>query len=256
MIVAMPNCSTNRLLPVLACLLVLPCPAAQPATSPSGDFTTLGACGDLVRSLILKQRILGAIQEEVSRRTSPDTVTIEEQDLQIQACPRQVDTEFVIKRAEYDAARDVTVFYLASAQQGNIPPLIVTVNKQRSVRVMVAKRDVHSGQIASMNDFVEATRSSGNLLLNAAGLSAAVPNPVRTDPVTRPALKTKPNSALLVKVGMPSELVLRGKNFTGGMTVIPLDSGRLGDEVRVRDPATQNILRATVTNINRLEEIF
>jgi len=55
---------------------------------------------------------------------------------------------------------------------------------------------------------------------------------------------------------MPSVLFLTGKNFKGRMTVVPLESGRLGDEVRVRDLGTQNILRATVTNTNQLEEIF
>jgi flagella basal body P-ring formation protein FlgA len=202
--------------------------------------------------MVLKQRILGAIQMEVLRRTAPDPVTVEEQDLQIQACPPKVDSEFVIKQAEYDAARDVTVFYLASSQSGNIPPLIVTVNKQRSVRVMVAKRDVRSGQAVSMSDFVEATRSSGNLLLPSAWLQATA----RSDSATKPASKLNPISPLLVKVGMPSELVLSGRNFKGAMTVIPLESGKLGDEVRVRDPGTQNILRATVTNINQLEQIF
>jgi flagella basal body P-ring formation protein FlgA len=205
---------------------------------------------------VLKQRILGPIREEVLRRTSPEPVTVEEQDLQIQVCPRQVDSEFVIKRAEYDTARDVTVFYLADSEKGTIPPLIVTVNKQRSLRVMVAKRDLRSGQAISMNDFAEATHSTGNLLVSGAELGAALQNPPRTDPVTNRASKSRSNAALLVKLGMPAVLFVRGKNFEGRMTVVPLESGRLGDEVRVRDPGTQNILRATVTNVNQLEDIY
>lgn len=254
--VAVSSCPTNRLPLLLACLLVLPCPAAQPAANLRGDIARLGACGDLARTMVLKQRILGAIQMEVLRRTAPDPVTVEEQDLQIQACPPQVDSEFVIKQAEYDAARNVTVFYVASSQSGNIPPLMVTVNKQRSMRVMVAKRDLRSGQAVSRNDFVEVTQSSGNLLVPSAWLWAGLAKPVLTDPATKPALKSRPNSASLVKVGMPCVLFLRGRNFKGTMTVVPLESGRLGDEVRVREPGTQNILRATVTSVNQLEEIF
>lgn len=247
---------TNRLLLLLACLLSLPCASAQPASSLPGDFADMGACGDPARMMGLKQRILGAIREEVRRRTSPNPVTIEEQDLRIQACPPAIDSEPVIKWAEYDAARDITVFHLAVSEKDNIPPLIVTVNKQRSIRVLVAKRDLRSGQAVSMNDFVAATQSSGNLLLPDADLLATSANPLRNDPTTKPASKINSNSPLLVKVGMPSELVLRGKNFRGSMTVVPLESGRLGDEVRVRDPGTHNVLRATVTNINQLEEIF
>lgn len=256
LIVAVSSCPTNRLPLLLACLLVLPCRAAQPAANLRGDIAGLGACGDPARTMVLKQRILGAIQVEVLRRTAPDPVTVGEQDLQIQACPRQADSEFVIKRAEYDVARDVTVFYLASSQSGNIPPLMVTVNKQRSMRVMVPKRDLRSGQAVSRNDFVEVTQSSGNLLAPAAWLWGGLADPFPTDPATKPASKSRPNSALLVKVGMPSVLFLKGKNFKGGMTVVPLESGRLGDEVRVRDPGTQNILRATVTSINQLEQNF
>jgi len=253
---AVPGRPTHRLLLLLACLLLFPGAAAQPAPSLLGDFTDRGACGDPARMMVLKQRILGAIREEVRRRTSPDPVMIEEQDLQIQACPPAMDSELVIKGAEYDAVRDITVFYLAVSESGNIPPLIVTVNKQRSIRVLVSKRDVHSGQAVSMNDFVEATRSSGNVLLPAAELRAELMNSARNLPPAKSGAKSIPNSPLLVKVGMPSVLFLTGKNFKGRMTVVPLESGRLGDEVRVRDLGTQNILRATVTNTNQLEEIF
>ena len=256
LMMAMPSFPSNRLLPLLACLLVLPCPAAQPAANVMGDFTPIGACDDPARTTALKQRILAAIRQEVLRRTSPDLVTVEEQDLQIQACPHQVDSDFVIKEAVYDAARDVTVFYLTSSQRENIPPLIVTVHKQRSIRVMVAKRDLRSGQAVSMNDLDEITQSSGNLLEPAARLLTGLPDPGRTDAATKPASKCRPNSALLVRVGIPSVLFVRGRNFKGRMTVVPLDSGRLGDEIRVRDPGTQNTLRATVTSTNQLEEIF
>jgi len=225
-----------------------------------GNVADVGVCGDAVRSRALKQRILGTIREEVLRRTASDPVTLEEHDLQIQACPHQGvdDSEFVIKGAEYDAARDITVFWLSSSQRGNIlPSLIVTVHKQRSMRVLVAKHQLRSGQAVSMDDLVEATQSSGNLLLPAAGLRGTVPNPVRADPAAKePASKTNPNAVLLVKVGMPSELVTRGKNFRGSMTVIPLESGKRGQELRVRDPGTRQILRARVTNVNQLEEIF
>ena len=123
---------TNRLLLLLACFLPLPCWAAEPAPNLTGHLVGINACGDWAHSMALKQKIMGTIQQEVIRRTAPDAVTVEEQDLQIQACPPQgvIDSEFVIKEAEYDAARDITVFWLASSQRGNVlPPLIVTVHK-------------------------------------------------------------------------------------------------------------------------------
>jgi flagella basal body P-ring formation protein FlgA len=221
-----------------------------------GDVPDRGPCGDRERTQVLKQKILEPIREEVRRRTSPDPVTVEEQDLRIQACPPSGEFDFVIQRAEYDATRDVTVFYLASTQRGSVPPLLVTVNKQRSIKVLVVKRDLRSGQAVGVNDLVESTQSSGNLLVRAAALLPALPDSVSSDSATRLAPKRKPNAALLVKVGMPSVLLVQGRNFRGSMTVVPLDSGRLGDEVRVRDPGTQNILRATVTDKNQLEEIF
>ena len=151
------------------------------------------------------------------RRTAPDTVMVEEQDLEIQACPPQgmVDSEFVIKEAEYDAARDITVFWLASSQKGNVlPPLIVTVHKQRSMRIMVAKRDLRSGQAVSMNDFAETTQSSGNLLCPLRGCGERLRTPLAPIRSTKkPAMKANSNSVLLVKVGMPAELVVLGKEF-------------------------------------------
>jgi flagella basal body P-ring formation protein FlgA len=243
----------------LAWLLVLPCHAAEPAAHPFGDVPGIRACGDSAGSMILRQGILTAIREEVLRRTSPDPVTIEENDLRLQACPPQgvFDSEFVITRAEYDAARDTTVFWLASSQKDNtLPSLIVTVHKQRSVKALMAKRDFRRGQWVSGDDLVEVDRSSGNVLLPDAELWKTVANPVRADASAKPVLKTNPDSVLLVKANVPSELVLLGKRFRGRMTVIPLESGRLGDEVRVRDPETRDILRATVTSRNQLEENF
>jgi len=161
--------------------------------------------------MVLKQRILGAIREEVRRRTSPDPVTIEEQDLQIQACPPAMDSELVIKRAEYDAVRDITVFYLAVSESGNIPPLIVTVNKQRSIRVLVAKRDVHSGQAVSMSDFVEATRSSGSVLLPAAELWAELMNSAAPSRRQNLAQSLSPILLCSSKLECPRCFSLRGR---------------------------------------------
>lgn len=257
---AMLSRSTNRFLILLLCLLTLPCRAAEPAPNLTGQFVGKDGCGDAARFNALKQRIMGTIQQEVIRRTAPDMITVEEQDLQIQTCPPQgaVDSEFVIKAAEYDAARDITVFWLASSQRGNVlPPLIVTVHKQRCVKIMVAKRDLRSGQVVSMNDFVETTQSSGNVLVPAVRLWGTIPSPAATDPAPqKPAIKTRSNSVMLVKVGTPAELVVTGKNFKGSMTVIPLESGGRGEELRVRDPGTRNILRARVTSTNQLEGIF
>ena len=250
---------TKSCLPLLLwCLVAMPSQAAQPAVNLTGNFTDAGACGDPARTAALKQRILAAVRAEVLRRTSPEAVTVEESDLQIQACPPQkfFDSDFVIKHAEYDAVRDVTIFLLAPLQANNIPPLVVAVHKQRSMRVFVVRHDLRSGQIVSMDDLAEVTQSSGNVLLPTARLWAGATNEARTEPVTKAASTADSHSPLLVKVGMPSELLLRGKNFRGSMTVIPLESGRLGDELRVRDPGTHNILRATVSNVDQLEQIF
>jgi len=260
MILAVLSRPTNRRLLCLMCLLTLPCQAAEPTANLKAHFNDSSACGDGLLSKALRQKILGTIREEVRRRTAPDSVTVDDQELQLQACPPPVlaGSDLVIKEAEYDAARDLTVFWLASSPRGNsLPPLIATVHKQRSRTVLVARHDVRSGQAVSMNDFVETAQSSGNLLLPSAQLWGAVPNASRPVPATQNAApKTTPNAALLVKVGMPSELVLLGKKFRGSMTVIPLESGRLGDEVRVRDPGTRNIRRAKVISINQLEETF
>lgn len=255
---AFAGCPKNCLPLLLWCFVTLPSPAAQPAVNLTGNLTGAGACGDPARMPALKQRILAAIRAEVLRRTSPEVVTVEESDLQIQACPAQpfFDSDFVIRRAEYDAVRDVTVFLLAPLQANNVPPLIVAVHKQRSMSELVARHDLRSGQIVSTDDLAQITQSSGNVLLPTARLWAKGTNEARTDQVTKAASTANSRSPLLVKVGMPSELVFRGKNFKGSMTVIPLESGRLGDELRVRDPGTKNILRATVSSVNQLEQIF
>ena len=248
----------NCLLLLLCCFVALPSQAAQPAVKLTGNLTATGICSDPARLTVLKQKILAAIRTEVARRTSREAVTVDESDLQIQACPAQAffDSDFVIRRAEYDAVRDVTLFLLAPLQANDVPPLIVAVHKQRSMSMFVARHDLHSGQIVSMDDLAQITQSSGNILLPTARLWATDTNEARADQATKAASTANPHSPLLVKLGMPSELVFRGKNFKGSMTVIPLESGRLGDELRVRDPGTQNILRATVSNVNQLEQTF
>ena len=251
---------TIRLLILLLCLPILPCHAAEPAANAPTHGVDRSACGDAARWSAFEQKILETIRNEVLRRTAPENVMIERQDLDIQACPQAafIDSELVIKRAEYDAPRGISVFWLASSRAGNtVPPLIVTVRKQRSLRVLVTRHELRTGQAVSINDFAEATQLSGNLLSPAAELWGSLPNPSHSEATAKkPSSEVKSKPVLLVKIGVPAELALLGKNFRGKMPVIPLESGSLGDELRVRDPGTHNIIRAKVTSVNQLEEIF
>lgn len=240
-------------------LVTLPCRSAEPAANLTGTPTT-SSCGNTEVSKALRQTILGTIQDEVSRRTAPEPVTIEETDLQLQVCPQPglVDSRPVIKNAEYDASRDVTLFWLGSAMKDSkLPPLIVAVHKQRSAKVLIARHSVRGGQAVSMSDFVEVTQSSGNLLSPGAQLwGANTEAPLAQTSIRKPDSARLPKAPVLVKVGVPAELVLSGQNFRGRMMVIPTGSGRMGDELRVRDPGTRNILRARVAGANQLEAIF
>lgn len=237
------------------CFAALPGAAAEPNVNPRA---IANACSNRESAGVLRQKLLAPIREEILRRTSPEAVTVEEDDLEIQSCLPEdsADFAFTVKHAEYDAVRDVTVFWLASSQRGNTrPALMITVHKRREVKVTVARHDVRSGQAVSAADFAESTRSSGNLLAPASQLWQAAGNRISAEP-KKAETKTNPRPSLLVKVGVPAELLIRGKNFQGRMSVIPLESGSNGDELRVRDPASRKILRAKVTSVNQVEEDF
>ena len=251
------GCSTTRALLLLCFLAALPSKAVQPGEALTANFAEGAICGDSVRAQVLKRKILETIRTEVLRRTSPETVTIEESDLLIQACPplEISDSDFLIKHAEYDVIHDVTIFWLASSKAGSAPPLMVTVHTRRSVKRLVARRDLHNGQAVSVDDLAEVAQSSGDLLSPTAGLGMATLSRGRTEAPPK-AEKNIRDSAWLVKVGMPSELRISGKNFRGTMTVIPLESGAQGQELRVREPGTQRIFRARVTSANQLDQIF
>lgn len=55
-----------------------------------------------------------------------------------------------------------------------------------------------------------------------------------------------PRSEALVKPGQPVRLVIQGEDYRITTTVMPLEQGMMGQEIRVRDPLTKRIFQAQV----------
>ncbi|MGH9396959.1 MAG: flagellar basal body P-ring formation chaperone FlgA [Terriglobia bacterium] len=164
------------------------------------------------------------------------------------------DPGIEVIRISSDPLRHVTNFRLwTSKEPGNLP-FTVAVPREIKLPTLVARHMLASGDIASATDFsvemrpqnrkTSSTTTTANDLSGLAtrGLVRAG-EPVDRDQFARP---------VLVEPGALATLIVEGNGFNIKTIVTPLQQGVLGQEIRVRNTESKQVVEAQVTGRDRL----
>jgi flagella basal body P-ring formation protein FlgA len=224
---------------------------------------------DLLERLVIPDRIviqrsyrslstselLQAIQLRLGAQATPGSVNWSPSDLKLSA-PVYVtldDPGLEVTRIELDPLRRQTKFRLWTSKEPSILPFWVTLAHDVKVPTLVARHDIPAGREMQAADFEVEEREGtpdGQSLLTAdlTGLQARV-SVKSGQAVTRSML----TPVMLVEPGRPAKLVAEGAHFRISTTVIPLQAGALGQQIRVRELDSQRILSAEVVGRGELK---
>jgi flagellar basal body P-ring formation protein FlgA len=200
--------------------------------------------------------LLQVIQLRLGAQTTPDSVNWSPSDLTL-STPVYVtldDPGLEVTRVELDPLRRQTKFRLWTSKEPSILPFWVTLAHDVKVPTLVARHDIPAGREAQAADFqVEerAGKPDGQnpvVALDPTGLQTRAP--VKSgQAVTRSMLAP----VVLVEPGRPAKLVAEGAHYRISTTVIPLQAGVLGQQIRVREVDSQHILSAEVVGPGELK---
>lgn len=157
-------------------------------------------------------------------------------------------------RISSDPVRGLTQFRLWTAKEPGNLPFTVSIPGVIKLPTLVARRTLVAGEVTSASDFTIKMRA-GSRAMTAAPPSAGglaeldVRGVVRTGaPVNRDQFKRP----VLVEPGTLSTLIVRGNGFSIKTIVTPLEQGVLGQEIRVRNTDSKQVVEARVTGRDRL----
>lgn len=205
---------------------------------------------------ITRKEIVQAIQKALGRQGVAVTGPLDAESLHL-SVPVYVtsaDPGLQVLRIAADPARHETEFTLWTSKEPENLPFVVTLQRALKLPTLVARRSVPAGEIVSTSDFAVEMRPAGqtraassisqeNLagLETRAGLRAG--QPVALDQFKRP---------ILVRPGALATLIVRGSAFSIKTIVDPLEQGVLGQEIRVRNSETRQVVEAKVVGRDRL----
>ena len=128
---------------------------------------------------------------------------------------------------DFDAFHQVTRFRLWTAKEPQNMPFYVTVpGRQMGFKVM--PKGEAQPAVSTHSEPVHAAIDAGSV-------------------------KPSAGPEMLVKAGVPTQLVIEGADYRLTSTVIPLQPGALGQEIHARDPLTHKILSAQVAGPGMLK---
>jgi hypothetical protein len=176
--------------------------------------------------------VAAAINAVLGRENAVDPAAL---NLQLSTLVTSDDPGLEVTGIEFDAFHQVTRFRLRTAKEPEHLPFYVTMPG----RQMGSKAAAQSPAAAEART---ATHSEEHLAIPAySGPAHAV-----ADAGASAVKSSTRGSEVLVKAGVATQLVIEGADYRLMSTVIPLQPGVLGQEVRVRDPLTHKISSAQV----------
>lgn len=203
---------------------------------------------------ITKGEVILAIRRALGTQGLDGGLGLSSVELPTPAYTTKDDPGLEVIRISADPARHTTAFRLwTSKEPGNLP-FTVFVPRTIKLPTLVARHVLASGDIASATDFsvelrpqdrkISGPKTTAKALsgLEVRGLVRAG-EPVERDEFERP---------VLVDAGALATLIVRGKGFNIKTIVTPLEQGVLGQEIRVRNTESKQVVEARVDGRDRL----
>lgn len=165
------------------------------------------------------------------------------------------DPGLEVTEIHFDPLRRETRFRLWTTKEPRNLPFCVAISRDLKLPTLVARHDLAPGEHARPADFDVQTRTAMSEASAAslapaqmAGLQAR--RLIHAGEVVNRSMFTR---EILAEPGLPAKLVVEGRGFRLETTVIPLERGVLGQQIRVRDPDTHRILAAEVVGKGKLQ---
>ncbi len=174
--------------------------------------------------------VAAAISAVLGRQNAVDPAKL---NLQLSPLVTSDDPGLEVTGVEFDAFHQLTRFRLWTAKEPENLPFYVTIpGRQMGFKTMPQSlAGTEAGAAARLETQPAASAHSEPVqpVTYAGGFNSAAKRP-----------------EMIVKAGIATRLVIEGADYRLTSTVIPLQAGALGQEIRVRDPLTHKILNAQV----------
>jgi len=228
------------------------------------EHSSLLASLEIPRQMVIRRasrpltrgEIIRTINSALSRQNPAGDYRLDPKEVQL-SVPVYVtrnDPGLKVLTISSDPFRGETQFVLWTSDEPNILPFTITVQRALKLPTLVTRRGISPGEIVSSADFameMRAQKKNGSTPLisprDLAGLEtrAAIRagQPVDLDFFKRP---------ILVKPGALATLIVLGSAFSIKTIVEPLEQGVLGQEIRVRNTETRQVVQARVVGRDRL----
>jgi flagella basal body P-ring formation protein FlgA len=198
-------------------------------------------------------KLLEAIRLRLGAQVTPDSAYWSLADLKL-STPVYVtldDPGLEVTRIELDPLRRQTKFRLWTSREPSILPFWVTLARDVKVPTLAARQEIPARREAQAADLQVEEQAGSQGLLAASDLTGLQPRTSvkNGQAVTRSMLKP----VVLVEAGRPTKLVAEGAHYRISTTVIPLQAGVLGQQIRVREMDSQRILSAEVVGRGELK---
>jgi hypothetical protein len=180
-----------------------------------------------------REEVAAAINAALGAEHAVDPASL---NLQLSPLVTSDDPGLEVTSVEFDTLHQVTRFRLWTAKEPEKLPFCVTISGRLMGGLMSPQGTPQAPAAAERRAAhpAEATTASVH--------SEIAHSVVETGDVKSSAKE----SEALVKAGVATRLVIEGADYRLTSTVIPLEPGTLGQEIRVRDPLTHKILSAQV----------
>lgn len=164
------------------------------------------------------------------------------------------DPGLQVLRIAADPLRRETEFTLWTSKEPDNLPFTVTIQRALKLPALVARRTIPPGEIVSSADFAVEMRPAGREP-DASSVSGEDLEGLETRAVLRagqPVARDQFKRPILVKPGALATLIVQGSAFSIEAVVDPLEQGMLGQEIRVRNTETRQVVEAKVVGRDRL----
>jgi flagella basal body P-ring formation protein FlgA len=175
------------------------------------------------------------------------------------------DPGLKVVRVEFDPLRQNTRYCLWTSKEPDILPFYVTVaggSTLPALPVLVSRRNLASGEIASASDFRTDTRKTTSAAAGQVSQMALAVTPealagraaradVRAGQIVTVSMF---RTVMMVNQGKRAVLVVEGPSFRMTIPVIPLENGVLGQQIRVRNIDSQGVVAAEVVGPGALHK--
>lgn len=207
---------------------------------------------------VTKKEVVQAINRALGSHGLRGKDSIDAQDIQF-STPIYVTENnpgLEVLRIASDPLRRETDFTLWTSKEPHDLPFTVTVERAVKLPTLVARRVIPPGEIVSPSDFAVEMKTArrnrtparveiGELAGLESRATVRAGQPVARDLFKRP---------VLVEPGALATLVVRGPAFSIKTIVDPLEPGVLGQEIRVQNTETRQVVEAKVVGRDRLQK--